>query len=132
MPVYSSTECATVLQGFRGRLDAMVSYVKDLGAIPVLILPSANDAGFEPNRSYLAAATPRSKREEFARDFLAARRREADDPAGSLNLYRALAAGQPTFAETHFRIARLLAPRAGRRRINTSSWPAISTVSRCA
>jgi lysophospholipase L1-like esterase len=108
VPVYTPTEYAGVLLDFRRRLDAMVSYIEQQGAIPVLIVPSSNDAGFEPNRSFLPPETPRQEREEFARDFLAARRREAEDPAGSLELYRKLLARQPTFAETHFRIARLL------------------------
>jgi lysophospholipase L1-like esterase len=108
VPVYTRGEFDTVLDDFRRRLDAMVTYVEQLGAIPVLIAPAANDAGFEPNRSYLAAETPRLAREEFARDLRAARRSESDDPGGSLDIYRALLTREPTCAEAHFRIARLL------------------------
>jgi hypothetical protein len=72
-----------------------------------LIVPPANDAGFEPNRSFLPATTTRAQREAFRRDFLAARRLEATDQASSLEQYRALLARQPTFAETHYRLAQL-------------------------
>ena len=42
----------------RRRLEAMVSYAERVGAVPVLIVPAANDAGYAPNRSFLAASTP--------------------------------------------------------------------------
>ena len=71
-------------------------------------MPAANDGGFEPNRSFLPARTTRSQREAFRRQFLAAHRREADDPAGSIERYRTLIELQPGFAETHYRLARLL------------------------
>jgi hypothetical protein len=108
VPAYTSTEYTRLLVDFRERLEAMVSYVERIGALPVLILPSANDAGYEPNRSFLPAATPREERVAFARDFLAARRLEAVDPEGARAAYQALLARQSGFAETHFRLARLL------------------------
>jgi hypothetical protein len=108
VPAYTPREYTTLVNDFRRRLDAMVAYVERVGAIPILIVPPANDADYEPNRSFLPARVPHRLRQEFARDFLAARRREAGDPAASLQSYQMLLAREPNFAETHYRIARLL------------------------
>ena len=61
VPLYSSTEYNTLLVDFRRRLEAIVCYAEQVGAIPILILPAANDAGFEPSRSFLPAATTRRR-----------------------------------------------------------------------
>ncbi|HEV3339463.1 MAG TPA: hypothetical protein VG125_03880, partial [Pirellulales bacterium] len=95
VPAYTPTEFRALLADFRRRLEAMVAYALKIGAMPVLISPAGNDAGLEPNRSYLPAATPRHERETVARDFLTARRKEATDPTGALAAYRALLARQP-------------------------------------
>jgi len=108
VPAYTSTEYTTMLVDFRRRLDVIVSYAERVGAIPLLIVPAANDAGFEPNRSFLPARTPRSEREAFRRDFEAARRLEAADPKQSTKRFQELLARQPEFAETHYRLGRLL------------------------
>jgi lysophospholipase L1-like esterase len=108
VPAYTATEYTALLVDFRRRLEAMVAYAARIGALAVLISPPGNDSGYEPNRSYLPAATPRRERDRFARDFLAARRREADDPAGAQAAYRALIARQTGFAEAHYRLAQLL------------------------
>ena len=108
VPVYSRADYNALLSDFRRRLDVIVSYAERIGALPILIVPPANDAGFEPNRSFLPPGTPRAEREAFRRDFLAARRIEDIDPRRSLEQYRTLLARQPGFAETHYRIARLL------------------------
>jgi lysophospholipase L1-like esterase len=107
-PAYTSTEYATLLVDFRRRLDLLVSYAEKLGALPVLIIPAANDGGFDPDRSFLPAATPGREREAFRRDFLAAKQLEHSEPAAALAAYRALLARQPGFAETHYRLAQLL------------------------
>jgi lysophospholipase L1-like esterase len=108
VPAYTTTEYTVLLVDFRRRLEAMVAYAERIGAIPVLISPAGNDTGYEPNRSFLPATAPRPERDQFARDFLAARRREADDPAGAQSAYRALIARQSGFAEAHYRLAQLL------------------------
>jgi hypothetical protein len=107
-PAFTTTEYITLLLDFRRRLEAIVSYAERVGALPVLILPPASDGGFEPNRSFLPAATPRAERASFARDFLAARRTEDLDPRDAQAAYRALLARQPGFAEAHYRLAQLL------------------------
>ncbi len=108
VPVYSTGEYAVLVADFKRRLEAMVSYAERVGAIPVLILPPANDSNYEPNRSFLPAATPRDQREAFRQAFLAASRMEEQDPAASMARYRELIERQPGFAESHYRLARLL------------------------
>ena len=108
VPAYTRTEFGLLLNDFRRRLDAMVSYALQVGATPVLIAPPGNDTGFEPNRSVLPATTLGPEREAFAREFLAARAKEADAPESAQAAYRALLERQPGFAEAHYRLAQLL------------------------
>lgn len=113
VPVFTPAEYQALLADFERRLDAIAAYARRIGALLVLIVPPANDSGFEPNRSYLPAATPYAERAAFDREFRAARRLEADDPEASRARYAALLERQPRFAEAHYRLARLL-ERAGR------------------
>jgi hypothetical protein len=108
VPVYTDIEYATLLADFPRRLDEMVSYAERAGALPILILPPANDTDYEPNRSCLPPRTPPEERESFGRAFLEARRLEEDDPRAAMQQYRALVSRQPGFAEAHYRLARLL------------------------
>ena len=108
VPVYTAAEYAERLHDFRTRLEAMVSYCERLGALVVLVPPPGNDADFEPNRSFLPSRTTRAEREQFAREFDAARQTEQSDPVQAIAAYQALVARQPGFAEAHYRLARLL------------------------
>lgn len=108
VPSYTHDEAAQLLARYHDHLHAITAYCNRIGAVPILVVPAGNDAGYEPNRSVLAPETSRSKREEFARQFQYARRMEAVDPSRSLALYRSLADQQPGFAETHYRLARML------------------------
>ena len=108
VPVYTPEEYTARRDDFRARLDAIAAFCRRIGTLAVLVVPPANDAGFEPNRSMLTPETLRSAREAFARDFHAARAAESVDPAGAEAQYRALIDRQPGFAEAHFRLARLL------------------------
>ena len=108
VPNFTALEYTTILNDFRRRLEEMAAYAEKVGALPVLILPPANDAGFEPNRSFLPPTTPRNERIAFGREFLAVKTSEAADPAAAINRYRALIARQPCFAETHYRLGVLL------------------------
>jgi hypothetical protein len=108
VPNFTAIEYTTILTDFRRRLEELVCHAERVGAVPVLILPPANDAGFEPNRSFLPPTTPRTERETFGREFLATRKIEAANPADAIERYRALIARHPCFAETHYRLARLL------------------------
>jgi lysophospholipase L1-like esterase len=111
-PAYTPGEYALLLADFRRRLDAIATYAGRVGATAVFLIPPGNDAGFEPNRSFLPPETPRPLREAFRRDFLEARRLEGVDPAAATAAYRALVDRQPGFAEAHYRMG-LLLDRAG-------------------
>jgi hypothetical protein len=108
VPVYSVGEYATQLSEFKRRLEAMVSYTERIGALPILILPPANDAGYAPNRSFLPPSTPRGDRSEFEKEFRAAERTVDQELMASIQRFRDLLKSQPGFAETHYRPARLL------------------------
>jgi len=108
VPVYTPEQYAERLWEFRTRLGAIVSYFEWIGAQVVLVVPPGNDAGFEPNRSFLSSNTSRAQREAFASEFLAARRDETRNPVQAEKVYRRLLERQPRFAESHFRLARLL------------------------
>jgi len=108
VPVYTLEQYAERVREFHVRLGAIVSYLEWVGAQVVLVIPPGNDVGFEPNRSFLPVNTPRTEREEFASEFLAARRDETSDPIRAETTYRRLLERQPRFAESHFRLARLL------------------------
>jgi lysophospholipase L1-like esterase len=114
VPVYTADEYAGRLHDFRVRLEAITAYCEGVGALVVLVIPPGNDADFEPNRSFLPAATSKAEREVFARAFEAVRRLESDDPEAAAASYRELLASQPGFAEAHYRLARL-SEQAGRR-----------------
>ena len=105
VPAYTPAEFAAILADFHHRLEAITDFAERVGALPILVIPPGNDAGFEPSRSFLRADTPRRKRETFALDFRAARRLEKSDPARSISQYRALLVRQPRFAESHYRLA---------------------------
>jgi lysophospholipase L1-like esterase len=107
-PAYKPVEYVLLLADFRRRLEAIVSYVRRVGAVVVLIIPAGNDTGFEPNRSFLPATLKRTHREAFERAVLAARRLEETDPAAAVGAYRALIDRQPGYAETHYRLGVLL------------------------
>ena len=108
VPVYTPEQYADRLREFRTRLGAIVSYLEWIGAQVVLVIPPGNDAGFEPNRSFLSSTTSRAQREAFASEFRAARDDETRNPARAETAYRRLLEGQPRFAEAHFRLTRLL------------------------
>ena len=55
-PAYTPEEYSERLAAFRRRLEAMVSFCERIGALAILVVPPANDACFEPNRSVLPVA----------------------------------------------------------------------------
>ena len=108
VPAFTPTEYKIILEDFRRRLEAIVLYSKRVGSLPVLISPPGNDGAYEPNRSVLPAWMPRSERESFAEEFLAARGLEATDAEAARAAYERLIARQAGFAEAHYRYAQLL------------------------
>ena len=107
-PLCSPSESADILADFRQRLEAIVVYCEQIGALPILIVPPANEAGFEPSRSTLPPSTTTAARQRLVAEFQAARAEESSDPARAAAGYTAILSRQPGFAEAHFRLARLL------------------------
>lgn len=107
-PLCSPSEAADILADFRHRLEAIVSYCDRIKALPILIIPPANEAGFEPSRSTLPPWATRADRRWVVDTFTAARTAESSDPSRSAAGYAAILGRFPGFAEAHFRLARLL------------------------
>ena len=107
-PLCSPSESAEVLADFGARLEALTGYCQQMGILPILIIPPANEGGFEPSRSSVPAATTPADRDRLVRQVEEARRAEADRPDLSLSLYQQILDRHPGFAEAHFRLARLL------------------------
>jgi hypothetical protein len=112
-PTCSPEEYAAIRDDFARRLEAIAAFCDEIGTQAIFIVPSSNDGGYDPNRSALDPATPRAEREAFAAEVERARALEATDPAEALRLDLELASRHPEFAETHYRLGRLLA-QAGR------------------
>jgi hypothetical protein len=112
-PLCSPSEAADILADFRRRLEAIVAYCERIGALPILIVPPANESGFEPSRSTLPSSATIEERRWVVDTFQAARAIERNDPERAAVGYASIVERQPTFAEAHFRLARLL-ERAGR------------------
>ncbi len=110
-PQCSPSEEMEIVEDYRNRLDAIVRYCEKIGALVVLIIPPANEAGYEPSRSTLPPSVSRADRDRLVRDFREARRVETSDPAASELSYESMIARHPGFAEGHFRLARLLEQR---------------------
>jgi hypothetical protein len=108
-PVCTADEMAATLADFRRRLEAIASYCEMLETLAIFIIPPSNDGGFDPNRSSLAPETPKSERVAFARTLARARALEEPDRAEAVRVLRELIQAHPEFAESHYRLARLLA-----------------------
>ena len=134
VPAFTPAEFATILADFRRRLEAITTYSERVGAMPILVVPPGNDAGFEPLRSFLPPETTRAQREAFARDFRAVRRLESSDWEHCIDeLPRLcwLASPRSPSRTTGWRRC-WNEPERGTRPINTTSRLATSTVCRCA
>ncbi len=107
-PICSPSEAADILSDFRRRLEAIVADCERIGALPILIVPPANESGFEPSRSTLPASASIEERRWVADTFRAARAAETSEPDRAAAGYASILKRQPTFAEAHFRLARLL------------------------
>jgi tetratricopeptide (TPR) repeat protein len=108
-PAHSPEEYRFLCEDFAMRLDAFADYCTQIQALPIMIIPGANDGSYEPNRSVLDGSTPADARSTFEQEFQAVRAAEAGNPEASIAKYRRLARQHPEFAETHYRLARLLA-----------------------
>ena len=107
-PLCSPSETAEVLADFTARLEALVGYCERIGALPILIVPPANEADYEPSRSTLPPTVSETERDRLVREFFEARGVETTNPALGQSLYRGILDRHPGFAEAHFRLGRLL------------------------
>ncbi len=107
-PLCSPSEEADILAGFRRRLEAIVGYCDQIGALPILIVPPANESGFEPSRSTLPSWITAEERAWVVSTFESAHAVELSHPDRAESGYRAILGRHPEFAEAHFRMARLL------------------------
>ena len=108
VPAFTSSEFLQILADFRRRLEAIVDYCEQIGAVPILVIPPGNESGFEPNRTVVSARVSQAERAALTEQFQQARAFEAQNPAQSQSRYRSLLDRQPDFAEAHFRLGRLL------------------------
>jgi tetratricopeptide (TPR) repeat protein len=107
-PVCTVAEFQAITHDFERRLESIAVYCEAIGTLPIYVIPPCNDAGWDPSRSVLAAETPRLDRDAFALEVAHARALEAQDPVEARQTYRGLVKRHPEFAETHYRLARLL------------------------
>jgi hypothetical protein len=107
-PQCSRMEAAEITADYHRRLEAIVAYCERIGALPIVIVPPANEAGFEPSRSTLPPDVPAHERRRLVAELVEARAGESRDPQASAAAYAALIARHPGFAEAHFRLGRVL------------------------
>jgi hypothetical protein len=107
-PLCSPSEAADILADFSRRLEVIVSYCEQIGALPILIIPPANEAGYEPSRSTLPPTVGERERRRVVDAFQKARAAESIDPARAAAGYGAILTRHQGFAEAHFRLARML------------------------
>ena len=112
-PQCSPTEAEAIHKDFESRLETITAYCEEIGAVPVLIIPPANEADYEPSRSTLPPSVPPEEREAFEKEFNVARQREVSDPEDAAARYRRLVERHPGFAEADYRLGRI-EERAGR------------------
>jgi tetratricopeptide (TPR) repeat protein len=107
-PMCTAAESQAIAADFERRLESIAVYCESIATLPIYVIPPCNDAGWDPSRSVLPAETARSERDAFARDVAQARALEPTDPVEARATYRELVKRHPEFAETHYRLARLL------------------------
>lgn len=112
-PQASASESAEILADFRRRLEAITAYCDAIQAIPVLIIPPANESDYEPSRSTVSGSVGAADQARLIADFERARALESDHPRQAGAIYSEILVRHPGFAEAHFRLARLL-ERSGR------------------
>jgi hypothetical protein len=107
-PVRTPTEIAELRDDFQRRLETIVTYCDRIGCLPILVVPPSNDSLLEPSRTVALPSTKRQGRLEIDRELRRLRRLEEADPAGARDGYRTMLEAQPTLAEAHYRLGKLL------------------------
>jgi hypothetical protein len=106
-PVCTPADAELVFTQFERRLESIVADCERVGCLPILIIPPGNDAS-NPSQSYALPGTRRAARQALFKRLTEIRSHEELDPAGAIAAYREILAEQPTHAQTHHRLARLL------------------------
>ncbi len=107
-PQCSAAEAEEIGRDFEARLEAITAYCEQIGSVPVLIIPPANEADYEPSRSTLPANVSQEERTMLEREWSAIRGGKATDALVTADRYRRILDRHPGFAEAHFCLARLL------------------------
>lgn len=107
-PICARREYTFLLDDFTRRLDDLAAYCNRIEAIPILVAPASNVGAFEPSRSIVSDRAGAGERAAFALEFERARAAESENPMAAIAAYRRLLDRQPEFAESHYRLARLL------------------------
>jgi hypothetical protein len=106
-PVCPPSEAEVIFADFERRLEAVVADCERIGCLPILIIPPGNDAS-DPSQSFACPETRAKARRDLFRRLTEIRSVEESNPACAIAAYREILAGQPTHAQTHHRLARLL------------------------
>jgi hypothetical protein len=106
-PVCAPSEAEVLFADFQRRLEAIVAYCERIRCLPILIIPPGNDAS-GPSQSYALPETQGKARRDLFRRLAEIRSSEQSNPAGAIESYRNFLAEQPTHAQAHHRLARLL------------------------
>ena len=107
-PACTAAESLAIEQDFQRRLESIAVFCESIGTLPIFVIPPCNDADWDPSRSVLAAGTLPAERATFSMEVTQARSVEAKDRSAAVGIYRDLVQRHPEFAETHYRLARLL------------------------
>jgi tetratricopeptide (TPR) repeat protein len=107
-PTCTLAESKAIEEDFERRLESIAVFCESINTLPIFVIPACDDAGWDPSRSVLAAETPRAERAAFAKEVMHARALETKDRSEAVRIYRELVKRHPEFAETHYRLARLL------------------------
>ncbi len=130
-PTCSPEEYAAIRDDFARRLEAIADYCDEIKTQAIFIVPPSNDGGYDPNRSALDPATPRSEREAFAREVERTapwNRPISPGPCGSTaSWWRGTPSSPRVITASPVFWSR---PASGARPASTTSWPASTTACR--
>jgi hypothetical protein len=107
-PAFSTDGYEYLRSEFHRHVERLAAYCDQIDALPIMVVPASNDGRSPPYRSLLSSETPKAKRLEFGREFLATRAIERPEPRRAEASFRELIRLQPGFAESHYRLAQLL------------------------
>jgi hypothetical protein len=106
-PVCTPADAERVFTDFERRLESIVTDCERIGCLPILIIPPGNDAS-DPSQSYALPRMRAAGRRALFEQLTEIRSYEERNPAGATAAYREILAEQPSHAQTHHRLARLL------------------------